>query len=155
MWVSMEMLVTALFVGVTCSLATFGLLYLYMRKAIPNLMQDVLTDVGEELKEIFANPTIKKAYSFMASQSHVARADNALREKVAGKIVGQSAVLGKALEYLDISPVEGLKLLNDPLLQPIIGGLLSGKGNLPNPGFPWREKTRETGARSNRVPEMR
>jgi len=102
---------------------------------MPELVQNVLTDIGEQLKTTFADPMVKRGMSIIAGKSGEVRADNALRAKVANKVVGESPVIEQILAYFDIDAVDGLKLLNDPLLAPIIQGFLSKKGGiLANPG---------------------
>lgn len=122
--------------GLIPTLAIVGL-FLYLRRSIPQLVQNVLNDVGAQISETFSTPAVKHAMSIMGKQSGEVRADAALRNRVAEKAVEGSPLLGKALEYFDLSPIEGLQLLNDPLLQPIIQGFLKkggqsgGSGSLP------------------------
>lgn len=97
---------------------------LYFRKTISELIQNVLDDTAEQLNEIFANPTIKKAYSILGNKSGEVRHDEAVREKVADKIVQEIPSIQMFLDKFGIEPVDGLKLMNDPLLQPLIQGFM-------------------------------
>ena len=123
--------VTELILASLIPTATIIIGLFWIKRSIPKLMQNVLDDVGAQLSEIFANPTIKKAYSIMGKQSGEVRADDALRDKVADKIIEASPVVGKICEWLDIEPLEGLKLINDPLLAPMIQRFIQGGGFVP------------------------
>lgn len=105
--------------------------------------QQIFDDFGEGIGKTFAegvkDPMVKRAMTTLGAKSGEARASKALQKKVADKIVGQNVLLQKGLEYLDISSVEGLELMNDPTLGPVIrnmmaqiakgaGGLLGGGG---------------------------
>jgi hypothetical protein len=112
-------------------------------------MQNVLDDVGGQLQEIFANPTIKKAYSILGNKSGEVRADKGLRNKVATKIIDQYPIVEKLLDQFDITAEEGLRLMQDPIIQPFIQGFLqnglgglgigSDSSNTPNKSFAGRK----------------
>lgn len=133
----MEILSLALIVLNLIITLAFTVLVLRFFKRMPDLIQNVLNDVGAQLNEIFANPTIKKAYSIMGKQSGQVRADAALQNKVANKFVENSPVIKKALEVLDITPIEGLQLLNDPFLGPMIQSFMGLNQNPGNSGAPF------------------
>ncbi len=122
-----------------------------LKHSIPDI-QEVLEDVGvsiaEQLNTVFEKPTVKRVMGVLGKEggekSGDVRASTALKNRVAEKALGQNVLLKKALEYLDITPIEGLELLNDPTIGPTIrglmanfqdgaGGLLSGFGG-NNPG---------------------
>lgn len=120
------------------------LLILYIRRSIPNLMQNVLNDVGSQITDIIAEPNVKRAMSILGSKSGEVRADNALRTKAADAIVGQSPVIERILSEIDITPLEGLKLMNDPIFGPYIQtaiqkfteGISGGGGSSNSGGIP-------------------
>jgi len=109
---------------------------LYLHFRIPKLIQSVLNDVAGQINEIFANPTIKKAYSVLGSKSGEVRADEATRNKFAEALIGEMPALGMILERFDLTPIEALKLYNDPLIGPIlqrfIGGFMQNVGKRLN-----------------------
>lgn len=113
---------------------TLVFLSLYLKRTLPNILEDVAVGAGESisesLNETLANPNVKRAMSILGKNSGDARADTALRNKAATAIVGQSPVVSMALEKIGISPLEGVKLLNDPLFGPwikqIIGSFVQG-----------------------------
>lgn len=91
-----------------------------IKRAIPDMIQSVLNDVGVQLKTAFADPMVKKGMSIIGKQSGEARASRALQNKVADKVIGQSPVIERVLEEFDLTPLEGLQILNDPILGPLI-----------------------------------
>lgn len=113
---------TALLLALIMILASF-------KRSIPDIEQ-VLVDVGggitEDLKGIFEKPMVKRAMSTLGKQGGEARASNALKNKVAEKALGQNILLKKALEYLDITPMEGIELMGDPQIGPVIRNLMAG-----------------------------
>lgn len=117
------MLETLLIIILTAVL-TLIMLAVYVKRTLPNILSDVAIGAGEsisaQLNETLASPNVKRAFSILGQQSGEARADKALQEKAANAIVGQSPVIAMALEKLGISPLEGFKLLNDPLFGPWI-----------------------------------
>ena len=130
----MDLLNAALIVLNLIVTLAFALYAVKAIKGIPNVIQTVLDDVGGQLNEIFANPTIKKAYSILGSQSGEVRADAALRNKVADKALESMPIARKLCEYFGITPIEGLQLMNDPLLQPIIAGFMKQGVKMMGPG---------------------
>jgi len=62
----------------------------------------------------------------LGKQSGVVRADTALKNKVADKLLDNQPVLKRVIDYFDISPMEGLQLINDPMISNLIGKFLSG-----------------------------
>lgn len=121
------------------TMAIVGLL-IYLKKSIPKLIQNVLDDVGGQITATLKDPQVKHAMSIMGKKSGEVRADSALRERVADSVISQSPVIERVLEELDITPIEGLKLMNDPLFAPIInqvmGKLKSGQGEGSGGGLP-------------------
>lgn len=107
------------------------------QRSMPNIdevLNDVGISIGDQLKQIFENPTVKKAYSILGKQSGEVRADAALRNKAADKLLEGYPSIGFILDQLDLTPVEGLQLLKDPLIGPFIqGALQKGLKGLQNP----------------------
>lgn len=93
------------------------------QRSLPDFQQ-VFDDFSEGLGNVFTeglqNPTVKRAMGVLGKKSGEVRADAALRNRVAEKAVGSNVLLKKALEYFDVTPVEGLQLMNDPLVGPFI-----------------------------------
>ena len=104
------------------------ILFLYkFKRSIPDIQQvldDVGESIGEQLSGIFEKPMVSRAMSVMGKESGKVRGNKALMNKVATKAIGQNVLAKKALEYLDITPMEGLQLLNDPTFGPMIQGLI-------------------------------
>ena len=115
-------------------------LSLYLRRTLPVILTDVGMSVGEQLSEVFEKPTVKQAMSLMGKKSGEVRADSALRNKAADKLLEGYPSIGFILDQLDLSPVEGLQLMKDPLIGPFIQGALQkglkglGKGFNPSGG---------------------
>ena len=110
---SLIVLNTALLLGMIVLLATF-------KRGLPDLLQGALNDVGGQLSEIFEKPQVQRAMSVLGKKSGEVRADAALKNKVASKVMGQNILLKKALDYFDITPTEGLELMADPMMGPIL-----------------------------------
>ena len=97
------------------------------KRSIPDIQQvldDVGESIGEQLSGIFEKPAVSKAMGILGKRSGEVRGNKALMNKVANKAIGQNVLAKKALEYLDITPMEGLQLLNDPTFGPMIQGLI-------------------------------
>ena len=125
-----------LFSCVLTALFTVGILVFYLRRTMPDI-QEILDDVGASISESmtgmsktvtesFKNPAVKNFMSQMGSKSGEARASKALKNRVAEKALGQNILLKKALEYLDITPMEGIELMGDPTVGPVIRNLMAG-----------------------------
>ncbi|GAI23449.1 unnamed protein product, partial [marine sediment metagenome] len=107
----------------TASLIMF--LYIFKR-GLPDFAQvfdNLGGDISATFSEILAKPVVKASMSNLGSKSGEARASKALKNKVAEKALGQNVLLKKALEYLDITPIEGLELMGDPTMGPMISNL--------------------------------
>lgn len=121
---------------------TLVLLALYIRRTLPVILEDVAVSAGEQitegLKTTFADPNVKKAFSVLGKQSGEVRADDALRNKVADKIMEEVPSINYILEQLDLTPIEGLKLMQDPIIGPYIQGFIQKglKGLKIIPGEP-------------------
>jgi len=114
------------------STVMLGVLIIFLLKfkaSLPDVEQ-ILVDVGESISEqltgIFKEPQVKRAMSVLGKQSGDVRASKALKNKVASKALGGNVLMKKALEYLDITPLEGMELLNDPTFGPVIQNMLAG-----------------------------
>jgi hypothetical protein len=149
-------LVTALIILNTLLLGALIVFLLKFKASIPDIQQ-VLDDVGasisEQLTQIFEKPSVSRAMSVLGSKSGDARASKALKAKVAEKALGSNVLVKKALEYLDITPVEGLELMNDPTIGPIIQNALAGGLGGFTKGFGRGNSGRGPNPR-NKVPDM-
>jgi len=119
-------LLTSLSLLNACLLGALIIFLLKFKASIPVLIQEVLNDVGGQFSEIFEKPQVKRAMTVLGKQSGDVRASAALKNKVATKALGQNVLLKKALEYLDITPMEGLELMGDPTVGPVIRNLMAG-----------------------------
>lgn len=108
---------------VLTALLTGGILIFYLRRTMPDI-QEILNDVGASISETFEttfkNPAVKNFMSSMGKKSGDVRADNALRKRVASQAMDQVPGIGLILKQFDLTPIEGLKLMNDPLIGPLI-----------------------------------
>lgn len=157
-----ELLGTPLLLTVIFLLAYLIIKMYNFERSLPDFAQifdNLGGDISETFKEIVTNPTVKASFTAMGKKSGEVRASAALKNKVADKAIGQNIVLKKALEYLDISPIEGLQLLNDPTIGPTIRGLMATfegsaqglLGGLGGGGMGRRPQRRNDG---NQVPNM-
>lgn len=133
---------TALSLVTTGLLAVLIVLLLKFKRDIPDVQQildDVGESIGEQLTGVFEKPQVSRAMSVLGKKSGEVRADNALRNKAAGVVMEQMPGLGMVLQQFGLTPLEGVKLLNDPIFGPLIrqglgaaqkalGGGLSGFG---------------------------
>lgn len=147
-------------VSIVLSASVIIFLYIFKR-GIPILIQDGLNTVGETLSELFEKPVVKASMSHLGKMSGDVRAAKALKKRVAETVVSKNLLLKKGLEYLDISYEEGLELMADPTLGPVIrnvmaslqdgaSGLLGGLGG-GGQGQGQRRPQRNNG---NRIPNM-
>jgi len=129
-------LVTSLTVLNTLLLAVLIMFLLKFKREVPDLIPDfeeIGTEfagkIGETIKGVLEGPAVSKAMGILGKHSGEARADKALQKKVAGKLMDQMPGIGMILEQFDLTPVEGLKLMNDPLVGPLIQrGLAAAQG---------------------------
>lgn len=112
-------------------------------RSLPDFKQifDTLgEDISSTFSEIVSKPVVKASMSQLGAKSGDVRAAKALKKRVADTVVSKNLLLKKGLEYLDISSVEGLELMADPTLGPVIrnvmaslqdgaSGLLGGLGS--------------------------
>ena len=137
-----ELLTTALSLLSTVLLLVMITFLYKFKRDLPDIEQvlvDVGESVGEQLSGIFEKPMVKQSMSIMGKESGRVRSSDALKNKVAEKALGQSIVVKKALEYFDLTPLEGIELMQDPMFGPIIQGFIQkgGQGLLKgfnNPG---------------------
>lgn len=144
-----NVLATILSIVGTASLTCF-LLVLYVRRTLPIILTDVglsvSEQIGDNIKQTFADPNVSKAFSILGKKSGESRANNALREKAAEKILEGIPSIGFILDQMDLTPIEGLQLLNDPLIGPTIQGFLQKgmkgllKGQAPSQGQSYRSE---------------
>ena len=97
-----------------------------LKRAIPSIDEIVDTFV-EQMEEVFSKPQIKRAMSLLGKQGAEVKASGALREKVADNIMSQYPAIGLILDQFGLSPLEGLQLLNDPIIGRWIRGFLEGQ----------------------------
>lgn len=118
---------TALSLISTVLLAVLIVLLLKFKRELPDIQQ-VLDDVGasisEQLGDIFAKPAVSKAMSVLGQKSGEVRANKALRNKAAEGLLARFPSAKFILDQLDITPIEGLQLMNDPIVGPMIQGAL-------------------------------
>lgn len=119
-----ELLLTVLSPILTAGLTAL-LLSFYFKRTIPTILNDVGEDIGEQFSNIFEKPTVKQAMSVMGKRSGEVRASDALRNKAANKILESYPSIGFILDQLNLSPIEGVQLINDPLIGPMIKGVIS------------------------------
>lgn len=110
------------------ALLTSVILVLSFKKLLPNILEDVAVSAGEQITTLIKNeltgPQISKAMSVLGKKSGEVRANNALRSKAANKLLEGIPSINFILDQLNITPVEGLQLMNDPLIGPFIRGAL-------------------------------
>ena len=110
--------------------------------------------ISEIFEKGFKQPSVSKAMSIIGKESGKVRASTALVNRVADKAMGENILLKKAYEYFDITPVEGLQLLQDPTVGPMIrgfmaktqqglGGVMGGGGNGGSPSSNFKGYGRE------------
>jgi hypothetical protein len=114
------------------------IILLKFKRSVPVLLQGALNDVGAQLSGIFKEAPVKRAMSVLGKQSGSVRASAALKNRVAKKAIGQSPLIGAALKYFGITPLQGLELMNDPTIGPMIqrfmAGASKGLGGLSSAG---------------------
>lgn len=121
------MLVTGLSVFNACALLVMFIVLLKFKHDLPDIEQ-VLVDVGQSISEelpkaigsVLGEPQVKRAMSVLGKESGEVRADKALVKRVASQAMDQVPGIGLILKQFDLTPVEGLKLMNDPLIGPLI-----------------------------------
>ena len=109
----------------TASLIMF--LYIFKR-SLPDFGQvfdNLGGDISAAFSEIVSKPVVKASMSQLGSKSGDVRAARALKKRVADTVVSKNLLLKKGLEYLDISSVEGLELMADPTLGPVIRNVMA------------------------------
>lgn len=115
---------TACLSVVSTVLLVLMIMFLYkFKRSIPDIQQvldDVGSSIGEQLTSIFEKPVVKASMTNLSKKSGEVRADKALRNRVAEKAIGSNVLLKKALDYFDVTPIEGLQLMNDPMIGPFI-----------------------------------
>lgn len=132
----------AFLIVLTTSILTNVIMFVALRKLLPNVIAEVGKDLSnnfsesfnEGLKETFSEPNVKKAFSILGKQSGSVRANDALRNRTAEKLLEGVPSIGFLLDQLDLTPVEGLQLLQDPLIGGFIQGFIKkGVGGLMQP----------------------
>lgn len=115
--------------SILTAVLTVVMLAVYLRRTMPDI-QEILNDVGASLSETFEgtfkNPAVKNYMSQMGKKSGEVRASAALKNKVASKAMGSNVLLKRALDWLDITPLEGFELMNDPTFGPMIRNAMAG-----------------------------
>ena len=108
------------------------MILLKFKANIPDLLHDTVQEgldtIGTTFSEVFEKPQVKRAMTVLGKQSGEVRASDALKERIAEKAIGNSILIKKACEYFDITPVEGLELMQDPTFGPLIQGFIQKGG---------------------------
>lgn len=123
------MFLTALSLANTVLLALLIMFLLRFKRSIPDIQQvldDVGASIGDQLAGLFEKPMVKRAMSTLGKKSGEVRANSALRDKAADKLLEGVPSVGFILDQLDLSPTEGLQLLQDPLVGPFIKNAIAG-----------------------------
>lgn len=110
----------------TASLIMF--LYIFKR-SLPDFAQvfdNLGGDISAAFTDIVSQPVVKASMSQLGSKSGDVRAAKALKKRVADTVVSKNILLKKGLEYLDISSEEGLELMADQTLGPVIRNVMAG-----------------------------
>ena len=113
---------------VSIVLSACFIVFLYKFKAGLPDFQQIFDEFGEgmgsTISALVKDPMVSRAMSTLGKKSGDVRANTALKNKVATKLVGQNLLLKKGLEYLGISPFEGLELMSDPTMGPMIQNVM-------------------------------
>jgi len=129
-------LVTVLTLINTVILASLVIVLYIFKRSIPDIQQvldDVGASVGEQFSGIFEKPAVSKAMSVLGQKSGEVRADKALRKKAANALIQQIPAAGFVLDQLGMTAEEGLRLMNDPMIGPLIQNMLQkGTGGIQN-----------------------
>ena len=144
------MLETGLILFNTAALLVLIVLLMKFKRSIPDIqtvLNDVGASIGEQLSGVFEKPAVSKAMSVLGKKSGQVRADSALRKKAANALVGQIPAAGLVLDQLGMTAEEGLQLLNDPMIGPLIqnmlqkgtGGVQKMLGSFGGNGSPQRQ----------------
>ena len=159
----LEQLTACLTVFLSVTLALLCVFLYKFQRSLPDFTQifdNLGGDISAAFSEIVSKPVVKASMSQLGAKSGDVRAAKALKKRVADTVVSKNILLKKGLEYLDISSVEGLELMADPTLGPVIrnvmgslqdgaSGLLGGLGGGQRQGQ--RQGQRNDGGR---VPVM-
>lgn len=111
-----------------------------LESRLPEILESVGLSVAEQIKDMiseqFLNPNVKRFFSHIGTEGGEVKTDKALQKRVANTLLEQYPAAGIILDKLNITPVEALKLMNDPLIGPRINqalaqltGGLQGKTN--------------------------
>lgn len=109
------------------------IVFLYkFKRGIPDFKQifdDLGLNISKVFQESFEKPSVSKAMSVLGSKSGEVRADKALQKRVAAQAIDKIPGIGLILKQFDLTPIEGLKLMNDPVIGPLIQrGLAMAQG---------------------------
>lgn len=135
------MIVTLISIVLT-SLLTLGLLAWYLRRTIPIILSDVGADIGEQFKEVFANPNVKRAFSILGTRSGDSRresgAERALAEGLLSKVTPELRIIldqvaPNLIEDYGAETVLALVAKYGPMLKQYLPKTLSTGSNKENP----------------------
>ena len=122
------MLGTALSLITTVMVACLIIFLYKFQRSLPDFGQvfdNLGGDISAAFTEIVSKPVVKASMSQLGAKSGDVRAAKALKKKVADTIVSKNLLLKKGLEYLDISSEEGLELMADQTLGPVIRNVMA------------------------------
>lgn len=112
-----------------------ALLYRYKNKVsgeVQTAITEVAEDIGENFKQVFSDPNVKRAFSILGSQSGVVRAEKATIEQFNENAANLFPALGIVGERLGMEPSKLMQLWNDPMIGPtlksVAGDFLSSQG---------------------------
>lgn len=114
---------TIILVANTIMLACLVLVFVKIKRNLPDFQQifdDLGGSIGEQFQILFEKPSVSKAMSVLGKASGDKRADAALRKKAAESVIGQYPAAGFVLKQMGMTPLEGIKLINDPMIGPMI-----------------------------------
>lgn len=76
---------------------TIGITWIIIRLTIPKFIRGIMEEIAEMLENVFANPTVKKAYSILGGKSGESRRNKALENEIASgvfdKTIGKYKVI--------------------------------------------------------------
>ncbi|MBA7534781.1 hypothetical protein ES705_27030 [subsurface metagenome] len=127
-----ELLITVLSLVSIGLSAAFIMILLKFKRDMPDFIQ-IFDELGGNISKVFEEgfktPAVSKAMGVLGKKSGEVRADKALVKKVAAQAMDQIPGIGLILKQFDLTPVEGLKLMNDPLIGPLIArGIAAAQG---------------------------
>ena len=111
-----------------------------LESKLPEILESVGLSVAEQIRDMikqeFLNPNVKRFFSHIGTEGGEVKTNKALVSRVSNTILDQYPAAKMVLDRLNITPEEGLTLLNDPTVGPLIrqalGQLTAGLGGKAN-----------------------